>query len=285
MKKLFLFLLIAVACHCTLFANIPAPIDTTAQEPPTQPAAGANAEQPGQVNAPPANQPQPGGVAGNQNAGPQPVKVPPKPADPATQQNVGNEPQACACVPKPNENKPDATWWLLVFMPVVLFVVLGVVLLKSIKGFSFSEALSENELPRYTITNPEYNSLQALVTAAAAAPDKINLGEMVPPTIDVNLLPPAYNAPASPVDGAATTILPQNNFRASISRYIAFFSGILTIIVAVCTASFFIYYYMHTGCPPDLSTLSTVLIALGIGVAPYAVNKVSGALAARKTDD
>jgi hypothetical protein len=67
-------------------------------------------------------------------------------------------------------------------------------------------------------------------------------------------------------------------YRPSISRYIAFIASILTLIVALSMSCFFIYHYISTGCPPDLGAVSTILIALGIGVAPYAFNKVSSAL-------
>lgn len=72
--------------------------------------------------------------------------------------------------------------------------------------------------------------------------------------------------------GSAGTV-----YRPSISRYIAFVTSMLSIILITCLSSFFIYQYMYTGCPPDLSPLTPVLIALAAGVAPYITNKVSTA--------
>lgn len=72
-------------------------------------------------------------------------------------------------------------------------------------------------------------------------------------------------------------------YRASISRYIAFITSMVTILLVVCMSSFFIYHYMKTSCPPDFGALTTVLIALGLGVTPYLVNRVSAASAANKS--
>ncbi len=66
-------------------------------------------------------------------------------------------------------------------------------------------------------------------------------------------------------------------YRASTSRLIAFISAMLLITVGLASACFFFYFYLVNGVPPDLSRLPGVLIALGIGMAPYAVNKVAAA--------
>lgn len=66
-------------------------------------------------------------------------------------------------------------------------------------------------------------------------------------------------------------------YRASTSRLIAFISAMLLITVGLASACFFFYFYLVNGVPPDLSRLPAVLIALGIGMAPYAVNKVAAA--------
>ena len=186
------------------------------------------------------------------------------PANPVVQD------KACPCIGK--ETALSGGSWVLVFMPILLFIILLIILLKgALKDFKFIDALSENEQPRLTILNPEYSSATTSIQKVLAiVPQPADLSDIVPPTLEVSVLP----------GGTATT-----TYRPSISRFIALFSGMLTVIVAVCMVSFFLYNYMHTGCPPDLSNLSTVLIALGVGVAPYAINKVSSALASRKSDD
>lgn len=71
--------------------------------------------------------------------------------------------------------------------------------------------------------------------------------------------------------------------RASSSRFIALVTSLLTLIIAVCLCSFFIYFYIATGTPPDISKFSSVLLALGIGVLPYAFNKVATAITNKPT--
>lgn len=190
----------------------------------------------------------------------------------------------CDCMPADTSHW-KVQWWLI-FTPILLFVIVFAAFLLRLKSFNFKDALTENEMPKYTILNPKYESdiKDMLNSVASATNDKniINLNDIVPPTLDVTILP--IMPPATPPEAGNLSPLPNNNYRPSISRYIAFFSGLLTIIIAVCMASFFMYHYMSTGCPPDLSALSTVLIALGIGVAPYAVNKISAAIANKKDD-
>lgn len=71
--------------------------------------------------------------------------------------------------------------------------------------------------------------------------------------------------------------------RASSSRFIALVTSLLTLVVAVCLCSFFIYFYIATGTPPDIGKFSSVLLALGIGVIPYAFNKVAAAISSNKS--
>lgn len=72
-------------------------------------------------------------------------------------------------------------------------------------------------------------------------------------------------------------------YRASASRLIAFISAMLLFIVGLACACFFLYFYLVNGVPPDLSRLPAILIALGIGMAPYAINKVSSAASSKDT--
>lgn len=182
----------------------------------------------------------------------------------------------CPCIQK---NEPVSGKSLgLVYAPVLLFLILFGVFVFVLRGFNFIDALSENDVPKYTIVNPEYSldaqkgNVRGIVydIMQSSHNSSTSITDIVPPTVEVNVLPGQT---------------PSNNFRPSTSRYIAFFSGMLTVILSVCMTSFFIYQYLHTGCPPDLSALSTVLIALGIGVTPYMVNKISTAVANRKTED
>ncbi|MBV9961303.1 MAG: hypothetical protein JO072_03580 [Parafilimonas sp.] len=201
----------------------------------------------------------------------------------------------CSC--QPQNFELSIGQWIVVFMPLILFLIVFLFFVQKLNTFDFNDALSENEMPKYSIVNPEYAKTQAgtagigsmIKDIATATNDKItiNLNDIVPPTLDVTV--GNVTTTATTNNNVTTTETKvnggENNFRPSISRYIAFFSGMLTVIIAICMSSFYIYQYIHTGCPPDLSPLSTVLIALGIGVTPYAVNKISTAISSKKNDD
>lgn len=65
----------------------------------------------------------------------------------------------------------------------------------------------------------------------------------------------------------------------SVSRFIAFLCGVTTLTIAVCITTFYFYTcFEDRGKEVDLSKLSTVLLALGIGVLPYGFNKASSAI-------
>lgn len=157
----------------------------------------------------------------------------------------------CGCIPH-NKTNLDLGEWLLVFVPLIIFLLIFFTIGRQ-KDFAFKDALTENEQTKQTIGNSEYtaNNLKEVK-------DSPNPSVLLPPTVEIT-------------SGSAT-------YRPSISRYIAFITSMLTLIVALAMSSFFIYHYISIGCPPDLSALSIILIALGIGVAPYAFNKVSTAL-------
>ena len=161
--------------------------------------------------------------------------------------------------------------WFLVFSPFLLFLIVLAFLFffTGLEKFKIVDALAENEITKQTIINPEYSAtVKSISMIPTGATTPSNLSTIVPPTLEVTLIPGD--------DG-------KNDFRPSSSRFIALFSGLLTVVLAVCMTSFFLYQYMATGSAPDLSNLSTVLISLGIGVTPYAANKISTAIAAPKT--
>lgn len=160
--------------------------------------------------------------------------------------------------------QPKGGDWVLIFLPAFIFLLLFFILLRSLKNFDFKGAMSESEYPKITKENLQYNTGNLDILKSNAS-----LAQILPPTIDVSDTPPA-GTPKSPIP--------------SISRYIAFITSILTVVIGLCMSCFFIYNYIRTGCAPDLSNLSTVLLALGIGVVPYAFNKVSTAIAKNKSE-
>lgn len=59
----------------------------------------------------------------------------------------------------------------------------------------------------------------------------------------------------------------------SSSRFIALFSGMAAIVLAVCLMSYYVYFAITGIRQPDFDKLIDAVLALGIGVIPYAVNK------------
>ncbi|MBB4804737.1 hypothetical protein HNP38_000009 [Chryseobacterium defluvii] len=81
--------------------------------------------------------------------------------------------------------------------------------------------------------------------------------------------------------------------KSSISRLLAFISGLVSVGLACAITTFYMWSYFEpdiivsntstgTGVPsiqyPDLDKLLTVLLSLGIGVIPYGFNKIGNAL-------
>ncbi|HEV8286019.1 MAG TPA: hypothetical protein VGQ09_17040 [Chitinophagaceae bacterium] len=194
-----------------------------------------------------------------------------------------NVDEKCKCYDHPLNKNGD---WFLILLPVIVFVALFILaLIFGLYKFNIADALTESEYTRSTVLNPLYNSENI---KALAATNKPNLDAILPPTLEVSQVPQAavnaqnQNPPANENPSTLSAIPPKAS--PSMSRYIAFITSIMTLIIALCMGCFFIYHYIRTGCAPDLSPLSMILIALGLGVAPYAFNKVSSAIAARKED-
>ena len=146
--------------------------------------------------------------------------------------------------------------WILILSPIWIFLIALLAIRKKLKDFSLKDALTEPELPKKTIPNPEYTALNINGLATNAAINGM-LPTLLPPTIEVT----SSDEPPK-----------------SSSRYIAFITSALTWIIVLCLTCFFIYQYIKTGKAPEFTGLSSVLLALGIGVVPYAFNKISKAI-------
>lgn len=65
----------------------------------------------------------------------------------------------------------------------------------------------------------------------------------------------------------------------SISRLLAFISGLISVGLACTITTFYMWSYFNKNMPkPELNDLLTILLSLGVGVIPYAFNKVGNAL-------
>lgn len=93
--------------------------------------------------------------------------------------------------------------------------------------------------------------------------------------VDTQILNPQYDPANTPVAPATITItvIPKSS-----SRLVAFFSGVAAVVISVTSVSYFLYVYYATGLVPDLDKMFTVILSLGIGITPYAFNKVAGAV-------
>lgn len=63
----------------------------------------------------------------------------------------------------------------------------------------------------------------------------------------------------------------------SVSRFLAFISGLVSVGLACVLTAFAIWNYFDSNNFPNLNELVGVLLSLGIGVVPYALNKISTA--------
>lgn len=63
----------------------------------------------------------------------------------------------------------------------------------------------------------------------------------------------------------------------SVSRFLAFISGLVSVGLACVLATFAMWNYFDNNAFPNLNELLGVLLSLGIGVVPYAFNKISTA--------
>jgi flagellar biogenesis protein FliO len=132
----------------------------------------------------------------------------------------------------------NALQQFLVLLPLLLFCLFVWWLLVKLKreGFRLSDALSGDNPVKVEIPNPSKD------------PDVVN----------------------------AQPFITITQFPKSTSRLVAFMSGIISIVLAVCLICFFIFSFLRTGTVPDLSQLMNVFLPLGIGSIPYAVKQFSG---------
>ncbi|CAA9340398.1 MAG: hypothetical protein AVDCRST_MAG56-7842 [uncultured Cytophagales bacterium] len=143
----------------------------------------------------------------------------------------------------------------LVVLPVVLAVLFFLLVFRVLKraGYKLADALSENDTMTTTVPAPA-NPLNPPGQAANNAPNVLVLA--------------ASNTPQ-------TQTMQTGPGNRSASRLVLFLSGFTAIIIAVCITTYYLYYYLYCGQAPDLDGLTSIILTLGIGVIPYAVNKAT----------
>ncbi len=144
----------------------------------------------------------------------------------------------------------------LAYLPVILFALILVILFWKLnkESYKVGDALKENTTIEVSENNP----------ALAEKPKPAATGV-------TNVNPPATDT-AAPSPFVPKTIQPK-----STSRLIAFISGLVSVGIAASLSSFWMYNYFDGDKNVDLTHLTNVLLSLGIGVIPYAVNKISTA--------
>jgi hypothetical protein len=62
----------------------------------------------------------------------------------------------------------------------------------------------------------------------------------------------------------------------STSRLVVLLSGMVAVVISICMFSYTLYSWEHLGIThtPDWNALTVILLSLGIGIVPYAVNKI-----------
>ena len=143
----------------------------------------------------------------------------------------------------------------LAYLPVILFVLVLIIIFWKLnkESYKIGDALKENTTIEISEDNP----------ALAEKPKPATTG--------------ANDVSPQPTDTttATTPFVPKTIQPKSSSRLIAFISGLVSVGIATSLCSFWMYTYFNGDKNVDLSHLTNVLLSLGIGVIPYAVNKIS----------
>lgn len=131
---------------------------------------------------------------------------------------------------------------LISFCPLLLFFFIFSFVFTRLKkeGYKISDALKENDTIPVSVPNPLALNAQA--------------GENVAPFVEENTQPK------------------------SASRLIAFITGLVTLGIASSFSTFWLFTYLKCGSAPDLTSLTNVVLSLGLGIVPYAFNKISKAI-------
>lgn len=158
----------------------------------------------------------------------------------------------------------------IAFSPILLFVLLIIIIFWKLnkEEYKIGDALKENITIEVSEDNPAIAEKPKPASTGVPEPVPVPVPAPVPVPVPVPTQPIANTVTATPF--VPRTIQPK-----STSRLIAFISGIVSVGIASSLCSFWMYNYFKGYQNIDLTHLSNVLLALGIGVIPYAVNKIS----------
>ncbi len=159
---------------------------------------------------------------------------------------------------RPNADKNRDINWLetfLILSPMFFSGFVYLLLFKEFKrvGFSINDALTE-----FPSTD--------LLKAVTDANNTLNNSSLPNPTNAAN---PANN------QNVYNNDLIDRFSKSSSSRLIAFITTICVITLSICFAGFYMYLYIKHDEVAEFDHLGKFLLALGVGVVPYGVNKIS----------
>lgn len=159
----------------------------------------------------------------------------------------------------------DNYMYFISLSPIVLFILLIILIFwkLQLEEYKIGDSLKENQTIDISIPNPEYVAPTPIPQAKPVQNGTNPVATDSPVAASV----PSENTPPPFV---GKTIQPQ-----SASRLLAFISGIITLALSSCLSSFWLFRYFGYGEGPDLNGLTYVLLSLGLGIVPYAVNKIT----------
>jgi hypothetical protein len=171
---------------------------------------------------------------------------------------------------KPNTMVAD----FITFFPVILFIIILFTVMIKLKrdNVKLSDFLIDKDT-QVAIKKEQASIEIAKANANIATANAIRAN--APVYAAANVAPPEI--PAAPIgndnDGQATSPKEQ-----STSRLLAFISGITSVALAACIATFYFYRSFLGESNVSIGNLANVLYGLGLGVIPYGFNKIANAL-------
>ena len=162
---------------------------------------------------------------------------------------------------------PTATEIIIIFLPATIFLIVFWVIFRKLRtdGVTLKDLLLDKDMI-VAIKKEETKQKESYNATASALLAKGIPAESAKAALLNEEDPTPTPSPTTPQE------------QQSVSRLLAFISGLVSVGLACCITTFYIWGYVKDGKVPDLNSLVNILLALGMGVVPYAVNKLSGAL-------
>lgn len=164
---------------------------------------------------------------------------------------------------------------LISFLPVIFFLMIVMIVGVKLKkdGVLFSDFLIDKDV-QMTIKKEEVKAAVANATANVAMANAVAANAA---SFQAAGVAPNIQAP-NPQNAVAAKALAADDQQQSVSRLIAFISGITSVALAVCITTFYMYRWFLGDTNVEIDNLSGILYGLGLGVVPYGFNKIASAL-------